>query len=111
MSQILIRRSTPSRNTPDEFNAADAFEAGMTPYFITESRSVVKQFSANDGTLDCMFTIEINKDQDRIILKAFDPDRAVITALTYDSAVALYAALSDHLDTLEANLDNVYATD
>jgi hypothetical protein len=124
MSQIHIRRSMPSRDTDDQevaalkykypFDAADAYEAGMTPDVpgsFTESRSVVQQFAALDGTLDCMFTLEISKDSDHILLKSFDPDRAVVTSLTYDTAVALYEALSDHLDTLEANVENTYAVD
>lgn len=98
----------------NDYNAAGAFEARMppdTPGSFTESREVIQQFNSNDGALDCMFTLEMSTDKDIIILKSFDPDRMVITALTYDTAVALYRALSGHLDTLEANLDNVYAAD
>lgn len=67
----------------------------------TEARDVVQQFSANNGSLEAMFTIELSKDSEAILLKAFDNGLAIHTSLTYETADKLQRAISDALDEME----------
>lgn len=96
MSTLSSVRSTPS---PDWGDASETFDNGT----FTESRQVVQQFNKNHATLDCMFTVEMSKDDTEILVKSFCDSQMVATSLSYDTATALYQALSDVLDVMEGH--------
>ena len=114
MSTPYFRPSTPSLDTTkpkapvhcdsyfdESMGDADAdFIAGT----FTEARSVVQQHKTSDGSLDCMFTLELSKDKETIVFKAFDEGIMTYAALSYETANALQVALSDLLDDMEENM-------
>lgn len=97
MSEVYFRPSTPLREAVPLPDLPSDQSASFT-----EARVVVQQFSSRDGILENMFTVEVVNDGEEILLKSFDgKDRVVVTALTYETANSLQAALSDALDQME----------
>lgn len=97
---MSVQSTARSMPLPDWGPAAsEDFDNGT----FTESRQVVQQFNKAHGTLDCMFTVEMSKDDTEILVKSFCDSQMVATSLSYDTATALYQALSDVLDVMEGH--------
>ena len=70
----------------------------------TDARRVVRQTHSHTGELQVLYSLEVDEDYDQVILNTHSNTEMIVGYLTYDTAYALYMALSDALDDLEENM-------
>ena len=75
----------------------------MPSLSVTTDTRVIEQLDMMNN-LEAKFLVKCNPDQGIITLLNFKLGHVIQSDLTYDTAYALYMALSDALDTLEEDM-------